>query len=295
MFPAPAAARLSILAAALLFSTGGAAIKGTALNTFQVAGARSGVAALALLLFLPTARRGFGLDLLPAALAYAATLVCFVGATKLTTSAAAIFLQSTAPVWVLVLSPLLLRESIRRIDLVFVAAAAAGLLLVFLGSQDVARTAPHPALGNAVALASGLFYALLMVSMRRLARAGEGPDRTLAATVLGNLLAFAACLPLALPVVGATVRDAGAIVYLGVVQIGLAYWLFARGLRSLPALEVSLLVLVEPVLNPVWTWLLYDERPSPLALAGGATMIIALAVRAVMDRGARTADLPPPD
>jgi drug/metabolite transporter, DME family len=282
------AARLSVLAAAVLFSTGGAAIKGTALSSFQVAGFRSAVAAVALLLLLPAARRGLDRSLLPAAGAYAATLVSFVTATKLTTSAAAIFLQSTAPIWVLVLSPLLLGERVRRRDLPYVAVAALGLLLVFLGSRDPAATAPRPALGNAVALASGLFYALLMMTMRRLARApaagGAAPDRSLPAVVLGNALAFAVCLPFSFPVAGATARDAFAIGYLGVVQIGIAYLLFARGLKALRAIEVSLLALLEPVLNPLWTWLLHDERPSPLALAGGALMLAALATRALLDR-----------
>lgn len=279
-------ARLSILAAALLFSTGGAAIKGTALGSFQVASFRSGVAALAMALLVPQARRGFGLDLVPAALAYAVTLVFFVAATKLTTAAAAIFLQSTAPIWVLVLSPFLLNEKIRRADLSYVALAALGLVLVFLGSGGAQGTAPRPALGNALALAAGLAYALLMITMRRLARGqASSEDRSMAAAVLGNAIAFAACLPLALPVTGATLRDGVAITYLGVVQIGFAYAFFTRGLRALPALEVSLLVLVEPVLNPLWTWLLTGERPTPLALAGGAVMIGALAARALLHRG----------
>jgi drug/metabolite transporter (DMT)-like permease len=91
-----------------------------------------------------------------------------------------------------------------------------------------------------------------------------------------------------------SVRDGAAILYLGVFQIGLAYWAFARGLRSLTALEVSLLVLIEPVLNPLWTWLLHDERPTALAVAGGAVMVIALAARALLDRGARDQDPPAP-
>jgi len=287
-------ARLSLLAAALLFSTGGAAIKGTAMTAFQVAGFRSGVAAVAIALFLPAARRGFSLAILPAALAYAATLICFVIATKLTTSASAIFLQSTAPIWVLVLAPVLLGERIRRADLPYVALAALGLLLVFLGSRDPVATAPAPALGNAMALASGFFYAMLMILMRRLARAEGESDRTLPAMVLGNAIAFLACLPFCLPVVDVTIGDAVAIAYLGVIQIALAYWLFARGLRVLSALEVSLLVLLEPVLNPLWTWILHAEQPGALALTGGALMVVALAARALLERGASPMP-PPPD
>ncbi len=288
------APRLAVLGAALLFSTGGAAIKGTTLTAFQVAGFRSAVAAVALWLLLPGARRGYGRDLLPAALAYAGTLVCFVVATKLTTAAAAIFLQSTAPVWVLVLSPLLLGEPMRGRDLPYVLAAGVGLGLVFLGSRQAAATAPDPALGNVVALASGLFFALLMLTLRRLARAGARGDRSLQATVLGNVFACLACLPFALPVAAVAPRDGAAILYLGVVQIGLAYWLFNRGLRDLPAIEVSLLVLIEPVLNPLWTWLLHGERPGALAIAGGAVMLAALATRTLLERPATPAS-PAPD
>lgn len=283
--PSTRAARLSIVVAAILFSTGGAAIKGTALTAFQVAGLRSGVAAVAIALFLPATRRGMRVDLLPAALAYAATLVCFVVATKLTTAAAAIFLQATAPIWVLVLSPFLLREPLRAADLPYVGLAALGLVLVFfgsLGSRGAAASAPLPEIGNALGLAAGLFYALLMITMRRLARGGEAGDRSLAAMVLGNALAFLSCLPLAVPLGDVTLHDALAVAYLGVVQIGLAYWFFARGLRSLPALEVALLVLVEPVLNPLWTWILEGEAPSALVLLGGAVMIVALAARAIL-------------
>lgn len=282
---AHARARLSVVAAALLFSTGGAAIKGTALSSLQVASFRSGVAALAIALLVPQARRGIGLDLLPAALAYAATLILFVAATKLTTAAAAIFLQSTAPIWVLLMAPLLLGERIRVADLPYVAGAAAGLALVFLGSGAAQGTAPEPALGNLLALAAGLAYALLMITMRRLARGRPSDgDRSMAAAVLGNAIAFAACLPFALPVSGAGARDAVAIAYLGVFQIGVAYAFFTRGLRALSALEVALLVLLEPVLNPLWTWLMTGERPAPLALVGGAVMVAALAARALLDR-----------
>ena len=280
-------ARLSILLAALLFSTGGAAIKGTALSGLAVAGLRSAVAAIALLVLLRESRRGYGWDLLPAALTYAATLVCFVTATKLTTSAAAIFLQSTAPIWVLLLAPWLLAERFRRADLPYVGAACAGLFLVFLGSRDAIASAPRPALGNLIALGSGLFYALLIVTMRRLARAaagGTGADRSLPATVLGNSIAFAVCLPFLFPLPEVSPDDAGAVLYLGVVQIGVAYWLFSRGLRHLPALEVSLLLLLEPVLNPLWTWALHGERPSALALGGGALMLGALGGRALRAR-----------
>jgi drug/metabolite transporter (DMT)-like permease len=241
---------------------------------------------------MPGSRSGYRLDLLPASAAYAATLVCFVFATKLTTAASAIFLQSTAPIWVVLLAPWLIGESIRARDLPFVGAAGAGLVLVFLGSRGSVATAPHPTVGNLSALASGLFYALLLILFRRLARQASD-DRTLAAAVLGNALAFLLCAPFAFPVTQISAHDVTSILYLGVIQIGVAYWLFARALRQLPALEVALLILLEPVLNPLWTWLLLGERPSALAALGGAVMVVALAGKAVLDRVPRSAEPPP--
>ena len=97
--------RLQLLAAAVLFSTGGAAIKATTLTAWQVASFRSGVAALAVLLLVPAARRGFSPKVFLVSIAYAATMVLFVASNKATTAANAIFLQSAAPLYVLLLAP----------------------------------------------------------------------------------------------------------------------------------------------------------------------------------------------
>jgi drug/metabolite transporter (DMT)-like permease len=280
-----ARARLSALTAALLFGTGGAAIKSTTLAPIQVACLRSGVAAVALVLLLPAARRGFGRDLALPVLSYAATLVSFVIATKLTTSAAAIFLQSTAPLWVTLLAPLLLRERFDPRDLGYLVVAALGLLLVFLGSRDPVATAPAPQLGNTIALGSGLFFALLLVTFRRLARGGVRDDRTLPAAALGNAVACLACLPFALPVTHVAARDVWTLLYLGVVQVAGAYWFLGRALQSLPAFEVSVLLLLEPVTNPLLTWALHGEAPSALALLGGGVLVGVLLARAMLYSG----------
>jgi drug/metabolite transporter (DMT)-like permease len=114
--------RIQLLAAAALFSTGGAAIKACSLTSWQVAGLRSGIAALVLLL-VPAARRGWTPRAWLVGAAYAATVVLFVQANKLTTSAATAFLQSTAPLYVLLLAPHLLGE--RAIGLAYVLVTAA--------------------------------------------------------------------------------------------------------------------------------------------------------------------------
>ena len=272
--------RLQILGAALLFSTGGAAIKATTFTSWQVAGFRSGVAALAIFLLVPAARRGWSWHVLPVGVAYASTLVLFVSANKLTTSANAIFLQSTAPLYVLLLGPFLLREAIRLRDVAFMVPIALGLTLFFVGADAPVHTAPDPARGNLMGLACGVFWALTVMGLRWLGNRGEG--NALPTIVTGNLIAFLACLPAALPVHGAT-ADWAVVGYLGVFQIAGAYLLLAAGIRHVSALEASTLLLLEPALNPVWAWLVHGESPSAWAIVGGVLIVGATVVKTWWD------------
>lgn len=284
----PTLHRLQLLGAALLFSTGGAAIKATTLNAWQVAGLRSGIAAAAVWLLLPAARRGWSWHVLPVGAAYAATLVLFVTANKLTTSASAIFLQSTAPLYLLLLGPLLLDERTRGRDLAYMAPVALGLLLFFVGADLPAGTAPDPPRGNLLAALSGVTWALTLVGLRWLGSRDGGVGSALPTVVAGNLIASVACLPAALPLAGAEAMDWVAIGYLGVFQIGAAYVLLSAGIRHVPALEASVLLLLEPALNPVWSWLAHGEAPGAWSLAGGALILGATTLRTFRDgRAAR--------
>lgn len=263
-------ARLCVLAAAVLWSTAGAAIKiASGLGTWQVAGGRGLIAALVMLAFLPGARRGFGGMALGVGVAYAMTTVLFVLANRLTTAANAIFLQDVAPLWVLLLSPLLLRESPTRTELKLVPLFLGGAALFFLDELG-----PGGATGNAVAIASGVSFALLFIGLRKLRDGGAE-----SAVLAGNLIAFAICLPgmVGKPLPGG--RDLAVLLWLGVFQLGLAYILMVRGLKHLSAVEASLLALVEPVLNPVWAFIFAGERPGPFAMAGGAVILVATAGR----------------
>jgi DME family drug/metabolite transporter len=276
--------RLEIVAAAVLFSTGGAAIKAATLTSWQVASFRSGVAALTVLLLVPAARRGWTWAALPVGVAYASTMVLFVLSNKLTTSANAIFLQSTFPLYVLLLGPLLLREPFRWRDLAFMAVLAAGLACFFVGSQQPLATAPNPAKGNLLALLSGVFWALTVMGLRWMGRRGAaGENSALPTVVAGNAIAFVACLPFALPVAGAGTSSWLVIGYLGVFQIALAYLFVTSGIRHVPAFEASTLLLAEPALNPVWAWLVHGERPGAWAIAGGLLILGATAAKTWWD------------
>ena len=271
--------RLSLLLAAALFSTGGAVIKAASLSGWQVACLRSGFAALALLALLPSARRGWTPGAWAVGLAYGATMLLFVLANKLTTSANTIFLQSTAPLYIAVLSPWLLKERLRGADLGLMAALAGGLALV-VGEQAAGQpTAPDPALGNTLAAVAGFTFAFTILGLRWLGARGS-----LAPVVAGNLVVFAVALPKALPLDTLAGADLSLMLYLGVFQIGLAYVFVTRGLAHVPAFEASLLLLLEPALNPLWTWLVHDERPGPMALLGGTLILTATIAKATLDR-----------
>jgi len=262
--------RLYILAAALLWSSGGAAIKLCRLDAWQLAGGRSLIAGLLILALSPSARRrptklSFGV-----AVAYVFTVVLFVTATKLTTAANAIFIQDTAPLWVLLLSPWLLKEHPTRGELLSVPIFGVGLGLFFLD-----QLSPGQFTGNLVALASGVAFGLSILGLRRL---GDGGP---AALVLGNLLAAAVTMPMWFSGPTPNAMDLGLVAFLGVFQLGLSYLLFSWGVQGTPAVEASLLVLLEPVLNPVWTFLFAGERPGPWAIVGGAVILAATAWRTV--------------
>ena len=268
-----------VVGAALLFSTGGAAIKAGAFSGMQVASIRSGIAAVALLLWVRGGAR-WSWRVLPIAGVYAATLVLFVMSTKLTTAASAIFLQSTAPLYIVALAPLLLGERFNRRDLLFVSAAAAGLAFCFLGQPAATTTAPDPVLGNVLGAACSVTWALTLLGLRWGER--HAPGTALAAVVTGNMLAFASGIPALFPLPAASPAEWATLVYLGVFQIGLAYILLTSAVGHLPALHISLLLLLEPVLSPIWTWLVHGEDPGGWTLVGGAIVTIASGTQALL-------------
>ena len=300
------APRLELLAAAALFSTGGAAIKAVHVAGWPVACVRSAIAAAALLAALPQVRRRPTWRMLAVAACYAATMILFVQSNKLTTAASSIYLQATAPLFVLLLGPWLLGERSRRGDLLSMAAIALGLLLLVAGLEPASATAPEPLRGNLLAALSGLTWALTIVGLRALSRGGGGGvavgepvagatgavagagagvamaeaagaagGDALVAAFWGNVLAAAAALPFALPLPAVRAADWLVLGFLGLFQIALAYVLLARGIGGVPALEASLLLLLEPVLNPIWAWLVHGERVGPRVLAGGALILAA--------------------
>jgi drug/metabolite transporter (DMT)-like permease len=268
---------LYALAAALLWSTGGLFIKWTTLSGLELSCWRSFFALFTVAFF--TRHEGFRLNGVTAiaSLLYAVLLILFVLATKTTTAANAIFLQYTAPVYLLILEPLIYKEKFRSRDLSTVLICLGGMALFFVG-----QLRPQDVTGNLLALASGVCFALYFLLLRH-PRARE--VNRASSVIYGNALAVLITLPWGLTTLSSiTGHDLIGVAYLGVVQLGIAYTLFttamARGVRSLDA---GIVCYVEPVLNPVWVFLVLGERPSSWALLGGTIIIAAVIIHMLLN------------
>ena len=213
-----------------------------------------------------------------AGFAYCGALLFFVLATKLTSAANAIFLQAAAPLYVLLLSPWLLKERLQKSDFVLMASLATGLICAFMGQPAQSVTAPNPALGNIFGSLSGVSWGLTLIALRSLSRGGDAASGIRTAAV-GNLITFAVCLPVALTFpLNPGWPDMLSIGYLGIFQVALAYIILIRGISHVPAVESSALLLAEAALNPVWAWIFAGEAQPLLALTGGAIILSAMLV-----------------
>ncbi len=207
---------------------------------------------------------------------YAAMLLSFVVATKLTTSANAIFLEFTAPVYVLLLEPILFKIKLLRVNVATVCLCIVGMGLFLLdgfGSGQIT--------GNLMALLSGACFASFMLGQRL-----NDPAHHAAAIFWGNFIVVAASLPTAAESGWPGWTNFSMLAFLGIFQIGGAYALFTYGLKRTLAIEASLLAFVEPILNPVWVWLGYGERPGKWAIVGGLVILTTLLLKTlVFERG----------
>ena len=269
-----------LLGAALCWSLGGVLLKSVNWPPLAVAGGRGLVAAIFLLLVCARTLRFTWSPLqLGAAVAYAGCTVLFAAANKLTTAANAILLQYTAPVWVALFGAWLLGERATRADWLTILAAFMGMG-VFL--YDGLRL--HDLAGIIVAIASGVCFGVMILLLRK-----QKDGSPIESIILGNVLGFLIGLPAMWSAPPLTSSGLGALLLLGVVQLGIAYLLYARALKHVTALEAVLIPVIEPILNPIWVMLVIGEKPSPLALLGGVIVVGAVTWRAVYSLRARHA------
>lgn len=263
---------LAVVLTAILWSTGGLFIKLITLDAMQLSFFRCLIAAIVFaVVFRKKAFKANGLTFVNAFF-YAVVLITFVMATKTTTAANAIFLQSTAPIYVFIFEPVINKTSYRRIDVITILVCFTGMTLFFMG-----EISPGHLEGNIIALISGLAFASFFLGMKK-----NKPEFQLSSIFYGNVMVAVFCIPFLFSLQSLSFSDIWMVTFLGVFQIGLAYAIFTYGLKRVFAIEASLISLIEPVLNPIWVYIGYGEIPSFMAIIGGIIIISAISSRTVI-------------
>jgi drug/metabolite transporter (DMT)-like permease len=268
---------LCMVAASLCWSLGGLCIKFIPWGAMSVIGLRALLAAVVFAIYRRSLRIELTFSNILTAVCLAATTILFVFANKLTTAAAAILLQFTAPIFIILIQFVFYKTKPKASELVAVGVTILGMLLFFadrLGSGSL--------LGNLLAIASGLAFAGVFVGNKR-------PDTDSdQALLLGFLINAVVGVPFAFFQATADPVAWGFMLLLGVVQVGVAYVFFSKGIKTTSALLACLITALEPVLNPVWVALAVGELPGPFAVAGGVVIVATVIVYNVwMERAAR--------
>jgi drug/metabolite transporter (DMT)-like permease len=258
-------ALLVIALVAILWSSGGVLIKLVSWNPLALASIRSLIGAIFLLLVARGRRFNFSPLALAGALAYAATLITFVAATKLTTAANAILLQYTAPIYVALLGGWFLREHINWKDWLAISTVLTGMSFFFLGKLSLTGMS-----GNLLAISSGLFFAWLVLLLRK-----QKDANPLQSIIMGNILTFLIGLPFC-QALQLTKGNIAGILALGIFQIAIPYLLYSIAIRHVRAFDAILVQTMEPILNPLWVWLIVAEVPGLWSIVGGLIVIVAI-------------------
>lgn len=260
-----------LVCTAVLWSTSGILIKLVDWNPVAIAGIRSAVAALLMWAYVKRPHFTWSAAQLGGAVAYAATVILFVVANKMTTSANVILLQYTAPIYVAIFGHLLLGEKTTRMDLV-------AIIMVFLGMGLFFRDELSPGAfwGNILAVLSGVTFALVAVLLRM-----QKQGSPIESVILGNILAAIIAIPF---MTGPypDVKGWVVLVFMGLFQLGLSYILYSYALIHVTAMEGILIPLIEPVLNPIWVLIFTGEKPGIWALVGGILVLIAVTTRSII-------------
>ncbi len=263
---------LAVLAAALLWSSGGILIKLVTLNPMQISFARCFFASFVFLfLFRAKLLKVNWFTFLNAGF-YAGVLMLYVLATKTTTAANAVFLQYTAPIYVLLLEPILNKTNYEKVNIITISVCFIGMLMFFAG-----KLSPGDFKGNILALLSGVMFAGFLLGMRK-----NKHEFQYSSIFYGNILVLIFSFTSVIEIHSISLTDLSMLAFLGIFQIGIAYAIFSYGLKKVLAVEASLLSMIEPVLNPVWVLIWYGEAPSLYAVIGGVIILLAIAVRTMI-------------
>lgn len=264
---------LLLLGAAILWSTGGLLIKLVDASPMAISSGRSMIAVLTLMMLTKRVPFKPSLAIVRCGLLYALTVTSFVVATKLTTAANAIVLQYTAPVFVALLSARFLGERVTKLDWIAISFVIIGMIIFFADGLSVGSN-----IGNAIAIVSGMCFASFVVSLRQLRN-----HNPVDAVIIGNVCACILGAPWLFDTSWTSESIIG-ILLLGFLQLGLSYFFYTKAITHVTALEAVIVPVVEPILNPVWVFLMMGELPSAWALVGSTIVLGAVTWRALRKR-----------
>jgi drug/metabolite transporter (DMT)-like permease len=263
-----------LLLTALLWSTGGLLIKSIDAHPFAIAGGRSIIAGIVLWVYLRKPNFTYSIAQLSGAFMYALTVILFVLANKMTSSANAILLQYTGPIWVALFSGVILKERVQTIDWLAIITVIIGMSLFFIDELTISGMN-----GNIIAICSGFAFAGLAIALRM-----QKDDSPFESILLGNILTgvFGSYWIMeSLPLSNGSIIG---LLLLGIIQLGIPYILYAKAIQHVTALESILIPVLEPLMNPLWVFLVTGEIPGKGAFIGGAIVLLAIIFRSIMSQ-----------
>jgi drug/metabolite transporter (DMT)-like permease len=262
----------SLILCSFSWSSGGILLKLVNWDPVAIAGARSIIGFLTMLVFIRKPKFTFTLDQILAAISYSATMILFVFANKMTTAANAVLLQYMEPVYIVIFGKWLLTdEKTSLIDWLTIIGVFGGMILFFL--DDLRFTAN---LGNILAVISGITFAFTAIFMRR-----QKNSRPADSFMLAHLLTFVVSVPFMFMAPLPSAQSVGGLFLLGIFQMGIPSILYGMGVSGVAAISAAILTMLEPVLNPVWVALFFGEIPSARAIIGGSIIVLCVTLRTV--------------
>jgi drug/metabolite transporter, DME family len=259
---------------AFLWSSSGLFIKILTLDAFQILFYRSSIAAITIFVvsMIRSKKLVFEKDLISnlCAISFALILILFVTSNKLTTAANAIFLQFTAPLYLLFLEPIFLKTKFNKKNLITVTICIVGMILFFFGKLEVGNI-----FGNIIAILSGVSFAFFSLFLKWKKQLHQTPN-TLNNVIVGNILVALFCIPFVYNKLALTSTETMILIYMGVIQIGISYIIFNEGIKYVSATESMIIAMLEAIFNPIWVFLGVGEKPSIYAIFGAVIILFAI-------------------
>lgn len=265
-------ANIILIIAALMWSIGGLFIKLVDLSPIAITATRSIAAALVFLIYLKKPRWHWNRYFIIGVLSYASMMLLYVFSIRLTTAANAIFLEFTAPIYVVVLGYFILNERITVFDILSMIVIFFGMTLFFIDELSF-----YGFWGNIMAAIAGVCLGIVTIIIRK------EKESAFQIVLMGNIVTAIVCIPFMFTGIQETVSTDWLIIFtLGIIQLGIPYILYTKALRHVQALDAILVSMIEPILNPFWVYIFIGEKMGEWALLGGFLVLLGSIGRAII-------------